>query len=215
MSAANPTRPTPRGRPGQPKPRVDRDARGQAVLDAAVEVFTRKGLQAATMQDVADRLGMAKILVYRLYPSRQAMIDALFADALRRIQAACAGPWGGYGSSLSGLIDLGRGHPDLFLLLLRDARAAPEAAPWARACDDLMVQLGQPFVAAPPGASLELRAACHQAVRTFQPFFVQAWIAGIERKDGLSDAARIKWFGDIVRAWRTATHEALGLSSAA
>ena len=183
------------------------------MLEAAVEVFTQKGLQVATMQDVADRLGMAKILVYRLYPSRQAMIDALFVDALRRIEAACAGPWGGYGSSLSALIDLGRGYPDLFLLLLRDARATPEAAMWARALADLMVQLGQPFVVAPPDASAELREACRQAVRTFQPFFVQAWIAGIERKDGMGDEARLKWFGDIVRAWRTATREALGLPS--
>jgi AcrR family transcriptional regulator len=214
MSAANPTRPTPRGRPGQPKPRVDRDARGQAVLDAAVEVFAEKGLQAATMQDVADRLGMAKILVYRLYPSRQALIDALFGGALARIEAAGAPPWGGYGSSLAGMIDMARTNPALFLLLLRDARAAPEAAPWAAACDALLTRLGEPFIAAPPGASQALQAACRHAVRGFLPFFVQAWIAGIERQDGMTDAARIHWFGEIVRAWRTATREALGLSPA-
>ena len=210
-SAPAPT--TPRGRPGQPKPRVDRDARAQAVLDAAVAVFSEKGLQATTMQDVADHLGMAKILVYRLYPSRQALIDALFADVLRRIEAAATAPWGGYGSSMAGLIDLARGDPALFLLLLRDARQAPEAAAWTRACDDLLFQLGQPFILPPVNASDALREACRQAVRAFVPFFVQAWTAGIERQDGMSDAARVKWFGDIVRAWRTATREALGLGA--
>ncbi|MBO9558585.1 MAG: helix-turn-helix transcriptional regulator [Caulobacter sp.] len=211
MSAAKSSVQVARGRPGRPKPRVDRAARGQAVLAAAVEVFTEKGLQAATVQDVADRLGMAKILVYRLYPSRQAIVDALFADALKRIEAAAATPWGGYGSSMAGLIALARSQPDLFLLLLRDARAAPEAAAWAKACDDLLVTLGRPFIAPPAGASDETRAACLHAVRSFVPFFVQAWVAGIERRDGMSDEARIEWFGQIVRAWRTATYQALDL----
>jgi AcrR family transcriptional regulator len=66
---------------------VDKAARGLAVLEAAVEVFAEKGLQADTMQDVADRMGVAKILIYRLYPSRQALIDALFADMLARVEA--------------------------------------------------------------------------------------------------------------------------------
>ena len=211
MNAANPSRLVARGRPGQPKPRVDRAARSEAVLAAAVEVFAENGLQAGTMQNIADRLGMAKILVYRLYPSRQAIVDAVFADALKRIAIACDTPWGGYGSSMAGLIDLARGQPDLFLLLLRDARSAPEAAAWAKACDDLLFKLGQPFITAPSEAPPETHAACRHAVRTFVPFFVQAWTAGIERQDGMSDAARVKWFGDIVRAWRTATREALGL----
>ncbi|OYX69772.1 MAG: TetR family transcriptional regulator [Caulobacter sp. 32-67-35] len=187
MIAANQARaPTPRGRPGQPKPRVDRDARAQAVLDAAVMVFAEKGLNAATMQDIADRVCMAKILIYRLYPSRQALIDALFSDILTAIETIAAEPWGGYGSGMAALIELGRARPALFLLLLREARGGPETLPWATACDALLSGLTEPFVAAP----------------------------GIERNDGMTDAARIKWFGDMVRAWRMATREALGLPDA-
>jgi AcrR family transcriptional regulator len=215
MTVENPVRtPTPRGRPGQPKPRVDRDARAQAVLDAAVRVFTDRGLHAATMQHIADQVGMAKILIYRLYPSRQALIDALFSEVLIEIETIAAHPWGGYGSGIAALIEMGRARPALVLLLLRDARGGPETAPWATACDALLAGLTEPFVAPPSDASDLLKAACAHAARTFVPFITQTWIAGLEQSDGLGDAARIRWFGDIVRAWRTATRDALGLSVA-
>jgi AcrR family transcriptional regulator len=191
---------------------VDKAARGLAVLEAAVEVFAEKGLQAATMQDVADRMGVAKILIYRLYPSRQALIDALFADMLARVEAEAGRPWGGYGSSITRLVTMSRVNPKLALLLLRDARAAPEAVAWRTALEDLLTRLIEPFVAAPPNASEAARATCRHAARTFMPFVIEAWAAGIEESDGMDDATRTRWFGEIVRAWREATYAAAGLS---
>ena len=204
--------PTPRGRPGQPKPRVDKAARGLAVLEAAVEVFAEKGLQVATMQDVADRLGVAKILIYRLYPSRQSLIDALFEDMLARIEAEAGRPWGGYGSSIARLVTMSRANPKLALLLLRDARGAPEASVWRQALEALLTRLIEPFVAPPPGASDAARATCRQAARTFMPFVIEAWAAGVEAADGMDDATRTRWFGEIVKAWREATYSAAGLT---
>lgn len=204
--------PAPRGRPGQPKPRVDKAARGLAVLEAAVEVFAEKGLQNATMQDVADRMGVAKILIYRLYPSRRSLIDALFSDMLARIEAEAGRPWGGYGSSIARLVAMSRLNPKLALLLLRDARAAPEALAWREALEALMIQLIEPFVAPPLDASERARATCRHAARTFMPFVIEAWAAGIEGSDGMDDDQRTRWFGEIVKAWREATYAAAGLS---
>lgn len=203
--------PVPRGRPGQPKPRVDKAARGLAVLEAAVEVFAEKGLQAATMQDVADRMGVAKILIYRLYPSRQSLIDALFGDILARIEADAGRPWGGYGSSIARLVNLSRSNPKLALLLLRDTRGAPEAAAWREALEALLTRLIEPFVAPPEGASEAQRATCKHAARTFMPFVIEAWAAGVEETDGMNDETRTRWFGEIVKAWREATYAAAGL----
>ena len=205
--------PVARGRPGQPKPRVDKAARGQAVLDAAVEVFAEKGLQVATMQDVADRMGVAKILIYRLYPSRQSLIDALFGETLARIEGDAGRPWGGYGSSLKRLVEMSRAaNPKLALLLLRDARGAPEASAWREALEALLTRLIEPFVAPPESASDAQRATCQHAARTFMPFVIEAWAAGVEETDGMDDATRTRWFGEIVRAWREATYAAAGLS---
>lgn len=205
--------PVPRGRPGQPKPRVDKAARGLAVLEAAVEVFSEKGLQVATMQDVADRMGVAKILIYRLYPSRQSLIDALFGEMLVRIKAEAGRPWGGYGSSIARLVEMSRANPKLALLLLRDARGAPEAAVWREALEILLTKLIEPFVAPPEDASDAQRATCRHAARTFMPFVIEAWAAGVEETDGMDDTTRTRWFGEIVRAWREATYAAAGLTT--
>ncbi len=205
--------PVPRGRPGQPKPRVDKAARGLAVLEAAVEVFSEKGLQVATMQDVADRMGVAKILIYRLYPSRQSLIDALFGEMLVRIKADAGRPWGGYGSSIARLVEMSRANPKLALLLLRDARGAPEAAAWRAALEALLTKLIEPFVAPPEDASDAQRATCRHAARTFMPFVIEAWAAGVEETDGMDDTTRTRWFGEIVRAWREATYAAAGLTT--
>ncbi len=204
--------PSPRGRPGRPKPRVDKAARSLAVLETAIEVFAEKGLQVATMQDVADRLGVAKILIYRLYPSRQSLIDTLFADMLARIEADAGRPWGGYGSSIARLVNLSRSNPKLTVLLLRDARGAPEAAAWREALEVLLTRLIEPFVAPPPEASDAQRATCRHAARTFMPFVIEAWAAGVEETDGMDDETRTRWFGEIVRAWREATYTAAGLT---
>ena len=205
--------PVPRGRPGQPKPRVDKAARGLAVLEAAVEMFSEKGLQVATMQDVADRMGVAKILIYRLYPSRQSLIDALFGEMLVRIKADAGRPWGGYGSSIARLVEMSRANPKLALLLLRDARGAPEAAVWREALEILLTKLIEPFVAPPEDASDAQRATCRHAARTFMPFVIEAWAAGVEQTDGMDDTTRTRWFGEIVRAWREATYAAAGLTT--
>lgn len=202
----------PRGRPGQPKPRVDKAARGLAVLKNAVEVFAEKGLQVGTMQDIADRMGVAKILIYRLYPSRQSLIDALFGEMLTRIEEDGGRPWGGYGSSIARLVQMSRANPKLALLLLRDARSAPEASAWREALEALLTRLIEPFVAPPEDASDAQRATCRHAARTFMPFVIEAWAAGVEETDGMDDATRTLWFGEIVRAWRQATYTAAGLS---
>jgi len=206
---------TPRGRPGLPKPRVDRDARRQAVLDAASIVFAQRGLQTATMQDVAAAAGMAKVLIYRLYPSRSALNDRRFGQVPGGVRGAASKPWGGYGSSLAALVEMARARPTPFLLLLRDARAAPEAAPWGEAFEALLADLVHPFIAPPSDAPPAVQDACRHAARAFVPFLITAWVGGIESQDGMSDAVRARWFGAVFRAWRTATRDALGLPPAA
>ena len=86
--------PTPRGRPGQPKPRVDKAARGQAVLDAAVDVFAEKGLQVATMQDVADYYGFVHTALRRMVARLAALrphtaaVDAFVAATRAELKPA-------------------------------------------------------------------------------------------------------------------------------
>jgi AcrR family transcriptional regulator len=59
------------------KERLSREARRNLILDAATEVFGRQGFEATRMDDVAKAAGVAKGLVYKHFPSKDALFEAL------------------------------------------------------------------------------------------------------------------------------------------
>lgn len=77
MSTAAQPAPSPSGRPL----RRDAERNRRRILDAAAEVFAEHGLS-ATMDDVADRAGVGVGTVYRRFPHKEALIDALFVERI-------------------------------------------------------------------------------------------------------------------------------------
>jgi AcrR family transcriptional regulator len=62
--------------------RRDAAANRERVLDAAAEVFHEHGLGAG-LEDVARRAGVGVATVYRRFPSRDALLEALLSDLLQ------------------------------------------------------------------------------------------------------------------------------------
>ena len=62
--------------------RRDAAANRERVLDAAAEVFHEHGL-GASLEDIARRAGVGVATVYRRFPSREALLEALLSDLLR------------------------------------------------------------------------------------------------------------------------------------
>src|SRR6202049_2822430 len=77
--------------PGPPAatgvPRHDRTA--AAILDAAAHVFSEHG-SGANMADVAAAAGVSRATLYRYYPHRDALLDALASHALADAAARLA-----------------------------------------------------------------------------------------------------------------------------
>src|ERR1700722_6347926 len=63
--------------------RRDAEQNRQRILRAAAEVFTTRGLQ-ATLDDVARQAGGGVGTVYRRFPDKDSLVEALFEE---RIQA--------------------------------------------------------------------------------------------------------------------------------
>lgn len=61
--------------------RADAERNRQRILAAAGEVFAERGLD-ATMDEVAERAGVGVGTVYRRFPSRDALVVALFEERL-------------------------------------------------------------------------------------------------------------------------------------
>jgi AcrR family transcriptional regulator len=71
--------------PSDAHPRADARRNRRTVLDAAVALLAQR--PQATMQEVADASGLGRTTVYRHFPKRQDLIDALFDEVLREAAA--------------------------------------------------------------------------------------------------------------------------------
>ena len=65
--------------------RRDAERNRQRILDAARELFTERGL-AVTLNDIAHHAGVGVGTVYRRFPDRVQLIEALFEQRLEQIR---------------------------------------------------------------------------------------------------------------------------------
>ena len=73
-------------------PRLPREQRRQQVLEAALEVFSSAGYHAASMDDIAERAGVSKPVLYQHFPGKLdlylALLDAGIAELMDAGRAA-------------------------------------------------------------------------------------------------------------------------------
>ncbi len=58
------------------KPKLDRDARREAILDVAAEVFLEEGFDAASMSTIAAKVGGSKSTLYNYFKSKEEIFQA-------------------------------------------------------------------------------------------------------------------------------------------
>src|SRR5262245_58877432 len=69
--------------------RMPRDARRVQLLESALEVFVAQGYHAAAMDDIADRAGVSKPVLYQHFPGKLELYLALLDQSCDTIIAAC------------------------------------------------------------------------------------------------------------------------------
>ena len=69
------------------KEEVVHDFRVQTIQDAAMRVIARKGMAAATMQEIAEEAGVAKGTIYLYFRDRDELVEKTFEDAMSHLHA--------------------------------------------------------------------------------------------------------------------------------
>jgi AcrR family transcriptional regulator len=76
--------------------KIEPAARRQAILGAALTVFAKHGFEAARLEDIAARAGVAKGTLYLYFKDKEALFEALIRSAVdpivERLQAVTAVP---------------------------------------------------------------------------------------------------------------------------
>ena len=99
--------------PRRPKPavkRADRYHHGNlphAMVQEAVRVIQREGIDALTLRSVGERLGVSRTALYRHFTDKQALLTAVAAEGFRTLRNALAEAWESRGRGREGFNAMG------------------------------------------------------------------------------------------------------------
>jgi AcrR family transcriptional regulator len=114
-----------------------KDARREAILEAARRVFARKGLAATRIGDIAAEAHISQGLIYHYFPNKEALFTAIVEGALRETAGMTTGALEARGSAwerlqhlceqmLAGVLE----YPESLLVIMQTftSEAVPEEA---------------------------------------------------------------------------------------
>ena len=79
--------PAKRSQPAQRKPRADAERNRERILEVAKEAFTRSGAN-ASLDDIAKQAGVGPGTLYRHFPTREELLQAVYRSELEKLAAA-------------------------------------------------------------------------------------------------------------------------------
>ncbi|WP_181783152.1 TetR/AcrR family transcriptional regulator [Pseudonocardia pini] len=119
---------------GGPALRQDAERNRDRVLAAAREAYAAEGI-GASMASIARRAGVGIATVFRRFPTREALVEAVFADRMtayaQAVELALADPdpwagFAGYVETVCGMQAADRGFGEVLTLTFPTARALEE-----------------------------------------------------------------------------------------
>jgi AcrR family transcriptional regulator len=119
MAAAQDTKPIRR--------RLSAPDRRAAILDAALDVFSSRGYHAASIDEIAQKAGISKALIYEHFPSKKdlhaSLLERHTLDIFERLAQSAATPDPGevrLRAGVDAFLQWVETHPRAFRLLFRD-----------------------------------------------------------------------------------------------
>jgi AcrR family transcriptional regulator len=172
--------------PGETTPkrrtRLSRDKRRGTLLDAGARAFAERGFQATSMEDVAQKAGVTRLIVYRHFDSKQDLYRAVLDRAVRGVAIAVTAHEDGgptVTSVVNGFLGAATADPEGFKLLVHHSAREPDFASYSEVFRDNAVATARDLIARRV-PDPELR---EWAARTLVALLEESTLAWIERGD--------------------------------
>ena len=94
---------------------IRQDSRREGVLDAAAELFAQNGYRGTSMRDIAKAVGMLPGSLYCHFPSKSALLLAVYREGVERISAQVEAAVAGEREPWAQLEALAAAHLDMIL----------------------------------------------------------------------------------------------------
>jgi AcrR family transcriptional regulator len=121
-------------RPQAARKRLTAEERRQAILEAALEVFARRGYNGSSIDEIAHTAGISKALIYEHFPSKRelhvSLLESHVQEIFERLADAAATSDPGevrLRAGVDAFLDFVETRRDAFRMLFRDA-VEPEVA---------------------------------------------------------------------------------------
>lgn len=122
-----------------PRVRVPRAQREEQILTAAEAVFAERGFHATSMDEVAERVGVTKPLIYEYFGSKEGLLSACITRARTQLREATELSWASVGpdAPLAEVFEAGvraffefiDAHATAFVLIQQEGAVASQANP--------------------------------------------------------------------------------------
>lgn len=183
-----------------------RERRRERLLLAAADVMDARGLRQSTMDQIAEGAGVAKVVLYRYFKSKDALVHAVLEEAVNALLTADSAEAGWWTQRMRMSLRVARDHASAIRLLVRHASHDPvfgihferlTAALIARIEERQVEILG-------PGAPVVGEIGVLDA--SIAAFMLDAYVRWIENGNPQEDERFLEWLGQSVRAmvyyWR-------------
>jgi AcrR family transcriptional regulator len=111
-----------------PASRLPREARRAQLIQVGAAAFLGRGYERTSMEDVAQAAGVSRLIVYRIFESK----EDLYRQILRQLLVELGNAFSGLSfedvaerGAATVIMPVARSHPDAFRLLWRDAWHQP------------------------------------------------------------------------------------------
>lgn len=200
MTAVRPTRAKKKSARRAATTRVPPEDRRKQLVAVASELLTAHGIEQLQIKEVAERAGVSRPLVYRLFPTRKALVRAVLdefaSDLTERFHRALIEGWpgtleqatGAFVSACCDAIEANGAGPWLLL----DAHAIePELARLGRSTLDAMLEPWQRKLAELGATTPRRAASVLRIVVAAGRAALDGWLEGVSsRAQASSDAVR-------------------------
>jgi AcrR family transcriptional regulator len=114
--------------PRAPRKRLTAEQRREAILDAALEVFARRGFHGSSIDEIAQAAGVSKALIYEHFPSKRdlhvSLLERHTQEIFERLAEAAATSDPGevrLRAGVDAFLEFVERRADAFRMLFRDA----------------------------------------------------------------------------------------------
>jgi AcrR family transcriptional regulator len=118
---------------------MPRAQREEQILRIAEEVFAERGFQATTMEDIAERVGVTKPLIYEYFGSKEGLLSACITRARTQLRLATEAAWLEVGddarlevvfrAGVRAFFEFIDQHVTAFVLIQQEGAVASQASP--------------------------------------------------------------------------------------